>query len=322
MFCTLIRRSAPVVAGAAALLATVSMAEPVVACGAHYEAPPAPAPQPKGPAGAAATVTAPAQAAGAGERVADGARWRGQVSTRGSVQQTRFGAPGETQIRVADRRVELGGGVVAPQGWHAEVAVPVVHREASFVNGGVEAATSVGDLGLGVGRWWALPSLDVGVHGGVVAPTAPTLRDDEGVALSEDAQPGGGAWAPWVGTGARGTLRRGHWHADSVAFVPAASRFGLRTGASVEVTGGGAWSPARPIALGAAASVRGAQADRYGDARDPNSGGTLVQLSPSLSVTPVSPVQVTVGADVPVYDGLRGHQWVGPRWTLGVTWSS
>jgi hypothetical protein len=80
----------------------------------------------------------------------------------------------------------------------------------------------------------------------------------------------------------------------------------------------GQYFPVRRVALDLGVDGRAAAADRSGGETVPNTGGTVVSLSPGVYVNVAGRAWLFVRGQVPVYEGFLGVQDQLPSFVTGV----
>jgi hypothetical protein len=164
--------------------------------------------------------------------------------------------------------------------------------------------------------------LALALSGGARLPLgSASTKNDDGEILDQHAQAGTGAWA-------------GTW---GVQFIFGRQSLPLFFSTSYQVSGangrhfryGNVWryNFALQYGLGAAVDLIGEVNGRYsrrdqdGDAHDPNTGGTVVYLSPGLRVNLTGTVALRVQSQIPVVDDLYGLQHEKYNFLAGLIWT-
>jgi hypothetical protein len=190
-------------------------------------------------------------------------------------------------------------------------------------------STGMGDLNL-VGRFDAIHSdsplsrrKSIATILSLTAPTGSNDRTDAtGERLDAHLQPGTGAWSLMGGLAGDMSLRSSAWTASVLARVNETNAHGYRYGSSVLFNTG----YARTLSSNweGALELNGRTSDRdltEAGTFDPNSGGTLVYLAPSLRWTWMGATSVRLLVQVPVFQSLYGVQIEHASAILGVTYS-
>jgi hypothetical protein len=179
-------------------------------------------------------------------------------------------------------------------------------------------------------RLWAAPMTSavgsrgwVGVHGGVKTPWGENERSEGGERLDEHVQPGTGS-TDWV-VGIAGVLVV---DPSSTLFGSAQYRstgtnsYGYRYGDSALATAGYERSFGSVLDGVVEADFRDADMDRVDDSGelDPNTGGSLLYLTPRLLVRLSSSFVARASAQIPVARDLNGDQTEHTVYSAGVTW--
>lgn len=244
------------------------------------------------------------------------------VELEGRGQSVAMGDTSTTGLRIMDLRTELGVSARVVGGLRLGVAMPWVYREATWSNGQAHRAAGPGDLsaqaawvqGLGtrgvVANAWA----------GVRAPTAPEQRDVDGRVLDHDAQTGTGSWIPMVGAGVAQTVDAWVWRVDASVAFPGESRWDFRPSNAVL----GTLAAGRDVGAGLLPMLRVDTRWEAGrmlaDGPDPNSGGTVVFVSPELQWAWNDTLFVVAAVRVPVVRAFTGLQEESPIGSLRLLW--
>jgi hypothetical protein len=156
---------------------------------------------------------------------------------------------------------------------------------------------------------------------GLKTPTGPRVYDASGHPYADDDQPGTGSWDPFFGASYG-------WFGDGIAsFVSASYRVttpnerGYRRGSQL---GWSAFLQFQPWSWGAfGAGIDGHYHDpdtlTNGNAV-PNTGGTVLNLAPTMMVMPLTDLLIRLVIDVPVLHALYGVQTVGPQISLSIAY--
>jgi hypothetical protein len=207
--------------------------------------------------------------------------------------------------------------------------LPIVHKEMRMVGSGgttpTSDATGLGDFEV-AGRYalWRAVSLGTGrvdelaVTAGTSLPTGANDLQQDGQRIDEHGQPGTGAWGPFAGLAYR--HEQGSW----LAYGSVAGR--VRTENGHQYTYGaallwsvhGQWFPAKRVALDLGVDGRAAAADRAAGETVPNTGGTLLSLSPGVYVNAWRTTWLFLRGQFPFYKAFRGEQDQLPSFVTGL----
>jgi hypothetical protein len=189
------------------------------------------------------------------------------------------------------------------------------------VNGSGSGAGAT--TGLGDGEFWARvvvwrdrafsPRHVLSLLGGLKAPTGPRLYDGSGYPLPDDDQPGTGSWDPQAGASYA-------WYGERVSLFSSVSyrygtpgRRGYQRGQALGASAGAQYQPIDRVALSAAAEVGWSAADRMDSGiAVPDSGGTIVAVTPAVAVAPTSNWLIRAGVQIHLFDRLNGNQTDSP----------
>jgi hypothetical protein len=235
------------------------------------------------------------------------------------------GAPAEDDIQLDEERLELAAAYAPTRTLFLSIAVPLLHRIATYHDGTTTAAFTIGDVQLRVkkfvwsGRRGAFVH-QAAIQGGVDTPTSPLEYGEHDVALPAVLQPGMGAVSPFVGVFYGFT--RGPWsfYTSAVVYLPFAVRDGphasdsFKTSASVQRQIGRVFASR----LGVDTRLDGS-CEAYGKP-DPNSGGFVAYLSPEMVVSPVTDLLLIAGVRVPAVQAFHGYHHEATIAGLGVTY--
>lgn len=218
--------------------------------------------------------------------------------------------------------------------WSIGVRVPVVRRdhlhdlidEDTGAPGPQERwrFTRVGDVQLIARRQLRAgdASTALAVHGGVKLPTGSVnLRNEDGARAERALQPGSGTTDLVLGAAARralGALDAIVLQAGAQLALAAHEEF--KPGVRFEAAG--AWSHAFTPAVGSVIQLnaRQRQKDSGPQSEPANSGSTIVDLSPGLTVGVGRGATLYAYVQVPVYQRVRGIQLV-PRNAFAIGWT-
>lgn len=215
---------------------------------------------------------------------------------------------------ITEDSVILGASYSFTRDFSVAVRVPYTRKESNAANLGHEQAEGLGDtdllakLTLGSAGETAVRHL-WGVQAGLRVPTSSEQKTDAGVAVSTDAQPGTGTWAPSVGA----------WYSYfrypqmlSISLVgtnPDGSGYqGLNPGQALLATLTGQYALTQDWSVQLGLENRWAARNRFYGTADDNSGGQASFIVPGLLWSPATDVLVHLAGQIPLIDHLNGVQ--------------
>lgn len=178
--------------------------------------------------------------------------------------------------------------------------------------------TDLGDARIvGRYRFAATESYSVGLQFGLVLPTGPTsVTNSEGVQAERSLQPGTGATSGVLGLYANYAAQNGSlWFAQLQFQGAMATKDDYRPGNQVLLTGGVSWPVTDNVALLGQLNALWRGRDSGVNAEPEESGGRSLFVSPGVSYTVSSSVQLYAFAQLPLYRYVNGTQ-------LGVNWAA
>ena len=178
--------------------------------------------------------------------------------------------------------------------------------------------TDLGDARVvGRYRFSATESSSAGVQFGLVLPTGPTgVTNASGVVAERSLQPGTGATSGVLGLYANYAAQDGSLWFGQLQFQGAlASQDDYRPGNQLLLTGGVSWPVSENVALLGQLNALWRGRDSGANAEPDESGGRSLFVSPGVSYTVSSSVQVYAFAQLPLYRYVNGTQ-------LGVNWAA
>jgi hypothetical protein len=249
-----------------------------------------------------------------------GLSWDEQDATAGLAND-----PGQTERIV--RQTLRASVAYAPTGWLAFlVRVPFEQKSYSLTDpsqGHDAEIDGLGDADLGA-QWILLQSVElaersarwVSLGFGSSLNSGDNAVQDHGQRLDEHQQPGTGALGPFVSLRANGedaelshfAYAEAQWRATNASGYQYGSALRCGLGARYEL--GGLASPG----LSLDARYTDFDHDWAAAAADPNTGGTLLSLTPSLGWRLGHDAGLKIQASVPVWKGLFGVQDAGTAW--------
>jgi hypothetical protein len=251
-----------------------------------------------------------------------GGTWIAEVE--GRAQRFTMGSDEQNALRVDDLRLDVGTSLRVGAGIRLGVAVPWVVREARWNNGERHRGVGFGDLSAqAIHAWWK-PS--VGLFGtswvAVRMPTSPTLRHSDGRRLDHDAQTGAGSWIPSIGAGVGGWHGAAVWRVDVSAAIPGPSRFDYHPSSAVLSTASAGWVALPWLTVQGRVDTRWEAGRALADGPDPNSGGTIVTLSPEAQFSFDGRFFLIAAWRAPVWERLQGAQTESAITSLRLVWRS
>lgn len=246
-----------------------------------------------------------------------GAEWTFQATSEGRA--------GVDQIAVDSHVVGFTLGWVPAPRVRLALGMPLVHRHAELVSGEDHVGFGLGDLTLGGQfRLGTGPLAGLSLVTAVRFPTAPELETGTGEALDLDAQVGTGAFVGFAGL--QWSERYGRWSpsARAVAFVPTSSRFGFQPAPGALLHSGVEYELLEwfALAVGLDGRIEGIETSEGAggfDVDEPNSGGTVLFVSPAARIALTDRFDLVVEGRLPVVSALRGAQWEGTILAAGLS---
>lgn len=157
-------------------------------------------------------------------------------------------------------------------------------------------------------RVWS-PRHLVSLMAGLKMPTAPRAYDGDGYPFPDDDQPGSGSWDPFAGAGYAWFGRTLSAYGSLSYRYTTPGRRGYRHGMSLGGSAGVQLQPWSFAALAISVDVRWAAPDQLGPGVDaPNSGGTMLAMTPALVFSPLANWLIKIAYQVHVADWLIGAQ--------------
>jgi hypothetical protein len=248
----------------------------------------------------------------------------GRLRLAGGLQyRTESSGAGQSRLDLEEERLDLWAAYAPIDRLFVTLRAPILHRAVDYANLAREGAVGPGDLELGVralvyrDRAWA-PRHSVSVMYTTLFPTAMRVRED-GVLAPHERQ---------LGTGSVGFIGEALYTASfepvtifaSLRGEVYAALDGERPGPAVSFGVGGQVDLISELALKLGTSGRLAGTTADGGEADPNSGGFIGYLTPAVLVMPADDLVLSVEAQLPVLDALRGAHDEGPAFRAGVTY--
>ena len=197
--------------------------------------------------------------------------------------------------------------------------LPLVWRDVTLVSLARHHALSLGDVTLSA-QWSALDLASahgLGIVLGLRLPTSPQVESD-GVPLDLDAQPGTGAFLPFVGVNYDYKFSPVQLLARSSAFIGTPGRWSFQPGHVLLSTVGIRYTPWDPFTIGLGFDTRYETQDVAGDTLDPDSGGFIAFVSPTLQWRPAAWTMLDFTTRFPTINALNGYQTEGVVWSISL----
>jgi len=249
-------------------------------------------------------------------------RARGSAELR--VAGVSVGAPGST-FEVSEERVELSAAYAPTRMTLLILAVPLLHRDATFPDLHLASLFTIGDVELRVKQFLWIQRRgayqhQVALQGGVKAPTSPTENDDHETPLPAELQPGMGSVVPFAGIFYG--LGNAPWslYASATLYLPYAVRASGHAGDSFRSSVSVQRQVGRPFAARLGLDTRLDASCESNGKPDPNSGGFVAYISPAIVVSPAMDLLLTAGVHAPVLQAFQGFHHEATIAAFGVTY--
>ncbi|MCU6433975.1 TonB-dependent receptor [Undibacterium sp. Jales W-56] len=251
-------------------------------------------------------------------------------SGTGSVNRSNYPAPQEREIEQGTKNNYLSLGLdYSPNAdWGVNLQLPYIDRSHSTIApGDTEISSShtkgIGDLRV-VGRYQGLTDAkNMGLQFGLKLATGGYHNSFNGgpqaaQALDRGLQPGSGTTDLLLGAYTFGPIdQRWDYFAQGLVQVALNSKEEYRQGSSLNVNFGVRYTAIDHLSPQLQINARSAKRDAGLNADADNSGGTLVYLSPGLTVSMTKQAKIFGFLQLPVYQKVNGFQ-LAPRWTASV----
>lgn len=238
--------------------------------------------------------------------------------------QEQVARPGDLAYEdTVERRLTLGAAYAPVRQGQIALRLPWVSRAYTGASMSRDEVSHVGDLEIR-GRWTVYedrafaPRHQLGVSVGLRAPTAPWIEGEDRP-LTEEAQPGTGAWVPLAGLWYAWRAQPWSGWISLGGERPGEGWRGRRPGATALLSALFQYQLGGAVALTAGAEGRWSAADRVNGARDPDTGGTVWMATGGLVAQPVTDWLVHCTLRVPVIDAQAGDRQEGWMWLTGLT---
>jgi hypothetical protein len=248
--------------------------------------------------------------------------WRFSLESR-SFEHT---SGGEFQEQVTQSRLTVGAAWTPIRWLTATVFLPFgyLHLQQAPLASVTTVGLADSEIGARVYLWqdrhWA-PQHLLSLLAGVKAPTGQSSEDQDGRAVSSDAQLGTGSWDPMVGLSYR--MQRGTFMLFSSAILqwPTEGRYGLRAGKTLRATVGPQLGLGDWLAGLLTVDARVGAADVVSGETLPDTGGTIVYLSPTLLMRAHADVTLRLTVQIPVVNRLYGQHTDSLAGILGLSYA-
>lgn len=234
----------------------------------------------------------------------------------------------EIEDSTINRYTTLGLDYSPNADWGVNVQVPYSNRSHStFAEGETTLSSShsssIADVRVLARYQGFSPQHDTGIQFGLKLPTGShdvrfATGTEAGNPLDRGLQPGSGTTDLLLGAYTFGTLNQNFdWFGQGLLQVALDSSDDYRTGASVNVNAGIRYMAHPRVTPQLQFNLRTQQRDGGEEADVDNSGGTLLDLSPGLSVEITQGLHAYGFVQVPLYQRVNGFQ-LAPHWTASV----
>lgn len=234
----------------------------------------------------------------------------------------------EIEDSTINRYTTLGLDYSPNADWGVNVQVPYSNRSHStFAEGETTLSSShsssIADVRVLARYQGFSPQHDTGIQFGLKLPTGShdvrfATGTEAGNPLDRGLQPGSGTTDLLLGAYTFGTLNQNFdWFGQGLLQVALDSSDDYRTGASVNVNAGIRYMAHPRVTPQLQFNLRTQQRDSGEEADVDNSGGTLLDLSPGLSVEITQGLHAYGFVQVPLYQRVNGFQ-LAPHWTASV----
>lgn len=234
----------------------------------------------------------------------------------------------EVQQKTINRNTTLTLDYGIDPDWGVSLLVPWLNRfHTTVVEGDTgisqSRSSSIGDVRV-LGRYQGFsPEHDWGVQFGLKLPTGKTSVDfnggpQSGEALDRGLQPGTGSTDLLLGVYRFGPISQDFdYFAQALLQVPLTSKDRFKPGAGINITAGVRYVNDSRITPHLQINARSERKESGANADVPNSGATLVYLSPGATVTLTDQLKAYAFFQVPIYQRVTGLQ-LEPKYSVSV----
>ncbi len=218
--------------------------------------------------------------------------------------------------------VTLGLSYVFNADWGVALLLPYIVRDhATFGEDHHEydtsSTSSIGDISLIARYQGFIPSHHLGVQLGIKLPTGSfTKTFRSGAPLDRGLQPGSGTTDLIAGIYYFDDLGKDwNWFAQATVQTAFNYRSDYKPGTAENLDAGIRYSHFKRVIPQLQINTRTSSRDQGGEADTENSGGTVINLSPGVTVEVTDKIASFVFVQIPVYQNLNGYQ-LAPKWSL------
>ena len=251
-------------------------------------------------------------------------------SGSGRVDRGAIAYPNEAEIQqqTVNRNTTLGLDYAFSADWGLSLSLPWLSRyHTTIAEGDTELSTSqsnsLGDVRL-LGRYQGFSAgHDWGLQFGLKLPTGASgvrfkAGPQDGEALDRGLQPGTGSTDLLLGVYSFGPLQHElDYFAQALAQIPVGAGAQFRPGAGLNLSAGLRYLGGGPLVPQLQINVRTERKESGSEADIPNSGATLVYLSPGATWTVGDKMQIYGFVQLPIYQHVSGIQ-IEPRSSLSL----
>ena len=236
-----------------------------------------------------------------------------------------IGGSGVDRIELNEQRLSLSA-AYAPWRWlMLSVSVPFVRRELSDVTLATDTLWGPGDAEVRArafvfrDRAFA-PTHLLAINTGMRLPTAPLDRDATGAYREPELQAGSGSFDPLLGLSYAWFAHPWSAYVSEIVYIPSRGRADFRVGTSWRGTHTLQYQFGTAFALRGGLDFRLEQRARSGSTIEPDSGGFVLFLSPSMVWTPATDLVLSASVHLPVLNALYGLHDEGVFFGLGAAY--
>jgi hypothetical protein len=239
-----------------------------------------------------------------------------------------FPADDEIQQKTINRNTTLTVDYGINADWGVSLQMPYLHRyHTTIVDGDTDISesrsTSIGDARV-LGRYQGFsPERNWGVQFGLKLPTGRTdvnfrAGPQDGEALDRGLQPGTGSTDLLLGLYTFGPINQSFdYFAQALVQLPLNSKDEFKPGAGVNLTAGIRYVTGSSFVPHLQINARSERKESGANADVPNSGATLVYLSPGATLVLSDQLSLYGFAQVPIYQRVTGLQ-IEPKYSVSV----
>ncbi len=228
------------------------------------------------------------------------------------------------RVELEEERLDASIAWAPLPSWFLAVTLPVVRKQVTYVNLEQRTRLSLGDVELR-NKFFVFQDRDfsprhlVAVEAGLKLPTAPLERDTQGNLLPLEVQAGTGSFDP-IG-GVSYALFQLPWsgYLSATGTYPTKGIEGSRASRSLRTTLAAQYQPMNLLALRLGLDTRLDGRAREDGRPEPDSGGFIAYVSPSVLLSPLVDLILMAGVQVPVFNALDGYHDEGAVYNLAAT---